>query len=724
MRKLLILSVASLIILASSCSKKIDGAAGLFNEGIAAIEDAKFDKASAIFKSIDSLYPVSPLGKLGRAYGLDRERFDIDAISEYTAILKDNSDNPAVLKALTELALKTGRYAVGAAMAIKYSDIGGNKDTAATLQLEATIALGNYRDAESILIDGLSDKINLPRFLWAGARYYLHRGNQKDQFRLVQEAINSSNKGFEDYFAAGDYYAACGFEDSAAMSYESAARAGNKYYQKADIAEKLIQIGYMDHAKKYIRELKAQADTTHRISTLEVQMYNKMGMPWQARYAYESGSARYANYCTALMNFGRLRLATYDYTGADMYFAVTSENLQNKGAAAEAMAELMLEAAEGFIKNNMAPSATPILDKAYGIIPNDFRLLYDYASTMMYNQTDTVLELIQVLDKASVDNPVRLAQMGYLFLYADSLDRAESYFHKALKLDRISQSAALGMVSIYRKRNKIEDGINFLKNIDENLARYPEIITAVTALYENRGDHSSAVKIAADNIKYAPHDINRYRQAFELARRAGDKGKAEEICRKCLEVNSDSPESYFLYAEFYQWNKDKSMTDEYAAKALEKDAHFVPALLILAANDTLQGDFNSAIAKYNNILEIDPYNATATINIAISMLEKGDDPRAVVNQANGAVALAPENPMIYCTIGRGYFNLGKFANARISFENALKFGSENPEVNYYAGINYVKDGKPELARQHLQKALTLGLSGKLKTAAESELKKL
>jgi tetratricopeptide (TPR) repeat protein len=689
------------------------------------LEAAKFAEAKSIFGSIDSLYPTSLLGKLGSIYSLDLERLDIDAVNEYAKILKENKDYTPAIKALTELALKTGRINIAAAMAKKYNEVSGAKDTAIALELEAMLKFGNYKEAESILNRGLSAGIKFPRFLWLGARYYLYSGNQKEQIKLATEAIKAGNIGFDDYLSAGDYFAARGLIDSAAIYYELAFSKGyDGYYRKADIAERLIQNGYVNSAKKYIEKMKAQADSTHRIYLLEAQLYNRQGKPSYALYAYESGASKYANYCTIWMNYSRLRLKTNDYAGADTYLLMALECLQDKNGIGEEISGLMLEGAEGYLNNDLIPSAAPILDKAYELIPNDYRLLYDYAMMMIDNPSDTVREMIQTLHNASIDNPIRLTQLGQLFLSADSLDTAADYFSEALKLDRINWSAAIGMVSVYIKKAQIDKAIDFLNGVDENLARYPEIAKAKINLYEKESDYYSALRIAIDNIKSAPKDFSRYRIAFELSRKLNDKSKAEEICRNCMDVNSDTPEAFMLFAEFYQWNNQISLQEEYAAKALALDPLFSPALLFFAARDTLKVDINSAMAKYKDILQIDPNNASAINNVALLMLKRGDNPWAAVNQAQEAIALDPSNSLIYSTIGQGYYAMGKFANARASFENALKFGPENPEINYYAGLNYIKDNKPDLAKKHLHKALALGLSGNQKNAAEAELRKL
>jgi tetratricopeptide (TPR) repeat protein len=725
MQRFLIFLTLGLLTVSIACSKKNDGAESIFQKGISALESAKFAEAKSIFGSIDSLYPASLLGKLGSIYALNLERFDVDAVNEYAKILKENEDYAPAIKALAELALKTGRINIAAAMAKKYSEIGGAKDTARALELETMLKLGNYKEAESILNGGLSAGIKFPRFLWLGARYYLYSGNQKEQVRLATEAIKAGNIGFDDYLSAGDYFSARGLIDSAAIYYELAFSNGyDGYYSKADIAERLIQNGYINSAKKYIEKMKAQADSTHRICLLESQLYNRQGKPSYALYAYESGASKYTNYCSVLMNYSRLRLKTNDFAGADTYLLMALECLQDKNGIGEEISGLMLEGAEGYLNNDLIPSAAPILDKAYELIPNDYRLLYDYAMMMIDNPSDTVRELIRTLHNASIDNPIRLTQLGQLFLSADSLDMAADYFNRTLKLDRVSWPAAIGMVSIYIKKAQIDKAIDFLNGVDENLARYPEIAKAKIDLYERKSDYSSALRIAIDNIKSAPKDFGRYRIAFELSRKLNDKNKAEEICRNCVDINSDTPEAFMLFAEFYQWNNQISLQEEYAAKALAIDPLFSPALLFFAARDTLKGDINSTLAKYKDILQIDPNNANAINNVALLMLKRGDNPWAVVNQAQGAVALDPRNPLIYSTIGQGYYAMGKFANARASFENALKFGPDNPEINYHAGLNYIKDNKPGLAKTHLRKALSLGLSGNLKNTAEAELRKL
>lgn len=79
-----------------------------------------------------------------------------------------------------------------------------------------------------------------------------------------------------------------------------------------------------------------------------------------------------------------------------------------------------------------------------------------------------------------------------------------------------------------------------------------------------------------------------------------------------------------------------------------------------------------------------------------------------------AVELFPNDYRGYNNMGMLYFNQGSIAEARRSYTQALKIASNNPDVNYNAGVAALADNDLAMAQQYLGKAA--GTQGDLNAA--------
>ena len=66
-----------------------------------------------------------------------------------------------------------------------------------------------------------------------------------------------------------------------------------------------------------------------------------------------------------------------------------------------------------------------------------------------------------------------------------------------------------------------------------------------------------------------------------------------------------------------------------------------------------------------------------------------------------------EVPQFKDTFGWASYRLGKYNDARLLFESAIKQMPGNPDFHYHLGMNYLANKEISQARQELEKALKL-----------------
>jgi tetratricopeptide (TPR) repeat protein len=95
----------------------------------------------------------------------------------------------------------------------------------------------------------------------------------------------------------------------------------------------------------------------------------------------------------------------------------------------------------------------------------------------------------------------------------------------------------------------------------------------------------------------------------------------------------------------------------------------------------VRGDVAAAINEYRKVIELRPDSPEAHVNLAVAQKKQGDLDAALVS-LNKALELKAENVGALTTRGSIFAELGKWAEARRDFEQALKFDPRDDGALY------------------------------------------
>lgn len=145
-------------------------------------------------------------------------------------------------------------------------------------------------------------------------------------------------------------------------------------------------------------------------------------------------------------------------------------------------------------------------------------------------------------------------------------------------------------------------------NPDERMAPSVkgDILRNIAIIYTSKGDKEKAMKVMADARKENPNDASLMRAEADMAYRAGDMVRYNEIMDQIIATDPDNPELYYNLGVGYAKN----------------------------------GEAEKAIEKYKKALSLDPNYAAAQINIAATMLGKES---AIVEEMNNLGTSAADN---------------------------------------------------------------------------------
>ena len=147
--------------------------------------------------------------------------------------------------------------------------------------------------------------------------------------------------------------------------------------------------------------------------------------------------------------------------------------------------------------------------------------------------------------------------------------------------------------------------------------------------------------------------------------------------------------------------------EEKLKEVVKKDDKNVAARTMLGVVLQSQGKIEDANRQYRRALEIDPRNALAANNLASNLADHGGDLDEAIKYAQIAQVAAPEDPVIWDTLGWLYYKKGLIDSASSLISEAARKLPEKPSVRYHYGMVLAKMGKKGEAAQELNVALSL-----------------
>jgi len=148
-----------------------------------------------------------------------------------------------------------------------------------------------------------------------------------------------------------------------------------------------------------------------------------------------------------------------------------------------------------------------------------------------------------------------------------------------------------------------------------------------------------------------------------------------------------------------------------ARKALEGAAELAPTVvgiqLTLALLHEQIGESGQAVDGYRKVLELQPNNPVALNNLAYALAVHQKAPVEALPLAQKAVSLAPNDPTLLDTLAWIQHLLGNTDEAAKLFTQALRRGTDSPEILLHAAIVYAAAGAHAAAKTQLDEALRL-----------------
>ena len=137
--------------------------------------------------------------------------------------------------------------------------------------------------------------------------------------------------------------------------------------------------------------------------------------------------------------------------------------------------------------------------------------------------------------------------------------------------------------------------------------------------------------------------------------------------------------------------------------------------------------YQQAIEVYSRALEQNPNSALICNNLAFLLAEFSDakrDLEKALDLATKAQKLYPGDPNVTDTLGWVHYKMGDYERSMTFIEQSLAKSQESAIINYHMGMVLYRLGRPDEAKEVLEKALGSKESFIGKDEAMETLKKL
>ena len=301
-------------------------------------------------------------------------------------------------------------------------------------------------------------------------------------------------------------------------------------------------------------------------------------------------------------------------------------------------------------------------------------------------------------------------------------------YKKAIEEKPSYAPAHLGMGKCLYALGRFEEALKEYKKAIDLDPKNGEILAEVALVYIERGLDDEGLTMLEkardldpDNVKVYLYmgtyhvSEKEYAKAIEdfLAAARKDKKAVEPLIHLSLLYSQAENPSYI----------NGNLAEKYALKALELSPENPMVLDALAAAHFAKGEYDLAIAKEKEALELAPDNTFLKERLAkfestikgtaeehniegARLLEEGNY-SAAAEEFKAAVTLDPTFSDGYYNLGKVYSQLGNYTEAEANYQKAIELSPDNARYHYNLAIVYSKINQLEKSEEEYLYALNI-----------------
>jgi tetratricopeptide (TPR) repeat protein len=282
------------------------------------------------------------------------------------------------------------------------------------------------------------------------------------------------------------------------------------------------------------------------------------------------------------------------------------------------------------------------------------------------------------------------------------LDQAVEFMKSAIEKAPEQPVLKKELALIYMKQGNEKEALDMAK---KTLSQDPDEIDALivaASLWQAAGKNDSAVRAYEKVIAKAPERENIYLILARLYLRAGQFQKAADLLEGFVKNFPGNYTGFYYLGKSYSGLKQP----EKAIGAFQKCLAIEPGLMepraALIDIYSRQGKDQEVVAQYEAVLENDPQNVAAALELGIIYENKGLSEKARPLWLNLVARTGPDSEVIKA-VTRFFLARKRYQDAKTSLSAMLKVDPQNPDLNYLAGATFYLTDDNKKALEYFQK---------------------
>jgi tetratricopeptide (TPR) repeat protein len=288
------------------------------------------------------------------------------------------------------------------------------------------------------------------------------------------------------------------------------------------------------------------------------------------------------------------------------------------------------------------------------------------------NRRQPALELAkQALDARPVDVEMRFL-VGELEWESGDLEHALADLLQVTVAQPRHLPARRTLAQVRAARGEIEELTEELGRVADLAPEDVDVKFDLASSLMRLGRNDKAVVVYEEIVKRQPRNVQALKFTGDLYRRLGEPDKAILAYERVRKIAPDDPRPCFLLAGAYMDAGNDGKAEQVLLGAAEfHPRHIGEAWTDLGALALKRGDLTTATWYLSRAVERSPTRPKAHYNYALLLNALKQRDRAL-SELKSASELDPEDPECHYLAGVIYLRLGRLAEARLEFAEALK----------------------------------------------------
>ena len=250
------------------------------------------------------------------------------------------------------------------------------------------------------------------------------------------------------------------------------------------------------------------------------------------------------------------------------------------------------------------------------------------------------------------------------------------------------------------------ESITLLKKTYQSTPESIQPIVALVRTYMLSGKSQQAGEFLDAVISASPKNTSARILRGQIYASQGKKEEAINTYREAIIKDPQNVMSYYHLAVIYMSEKQYEYASEVLNKGLSISPKSFPIRITLASLYETMGQSEKAIKEYEGLLKIRPDAEVVSNNLASLLTENRVDKASLKRAYDLSKRFKySEVAQFKDTFGWSSYHVGKYTDAKLLLESAIKMLPSTPEFHYHLGMNYLAIKNKVKARKELEKAL-------------------